>query len=86
MLIEEKHLGWHQGMPVICVTGMEGIESSQVVLKKDKQISHGNLNKFLDFVVFLADNKLCHVILNTSRDFTHNVLDQRNQKFRVITG
>jgi hypothetical protein len=49
--------------------------------EKDKGKSESkydyNVSKFLDFCVYLADNRLAHVVINTTRDYALLVMDKR---------
>lgn len=86
VLMDEKRYNYPNGIPLICVTGLETLETvyNTPVSSKEKDKSEkkepryeSHISKFLDFCVYVSDNRLGHVVMNTTRDFANVVLDKR---------
>jgi hypothetical protein len=81
LFIEEKSKGWRDGIPVICIIGMEAITVSKELNAENEY--EGTMRKFLNFCVYCSDNRLCHIVLVTTHTFSHDVLDQCRIQFLV---
>jgi hypothetical protein len=77
-LRQEKEKGYPNGIPVIWINGIEAVEINNEENEKDKDQFETGLSKFLNFAIYASDNKLAHIVLTTTFDFSEKFLDKRN--------
>lgn len=76
VLSDQKRMGWPDGIPVICINDFHFLGSSNDLNLRSKNIYEDKqILKFMDWCLFLTDNKLCHVVFVTSFSFCHLELD-----------
>ena len=81
-MILEKSQGWRDGIPIICVIGMEGITS---ITKDISDIEdEGTMRKFFNFCVYCSDHRLCHIVIVTNYNFSNDILDKCNHSFLIL--
>eukprot|EP01080_Neovahlkampfia_damariscottae_P008491 gene8491-315_t len=74
LLIKEKSQGWRDGIPIICIIGIEAI--SCIAKDFSENEDEGTMRKFFNFCVYCSDHRLCHIIIVTNYNFSHDVLDK----------
>ncbi|KAL6072902.1 hypothetical protein QOT17_005164 [Balamuthia mandrillaris] len=77
VLAKEKAKGWTNGIPLLCINGFHYFGSSNDLNLRHKNIyeEDKDLLKFMDWCLYLTDNKLCHVVFVTSFAFWRSELD-----------